>query len=76
MDLHGSEPHFAAIRNACWFVRHYERGGRLTIQRMRRQQAILALGLAVREAFNSSNDFEVLLAAIVDGLRPRDEQPF
>jgi hypothetical protein len=29
----------------------------------------------VREAFNRSEDFEALLAAICDGLRPRDEQP-
>lgn len=66
----------AAILNAAWMVRHYTRGGRLSIQRAQRAEAVLMLGLIVREAFNASQDFEPLLAAIVDGLRPRDEQPF
>jgi hypothetical protein len=68
--------HVAAILNAAWMVRHYARGGRTSIQRTQRDQAIVLLGLKVREAFNSSEDFETLLAAVVDGLRPQDSQPF
>jgi len=61
-----------AIRNACFMVRHYPRPA----QRARRAQAILRLGLTVRAAFNSTDDFEPLLAALLDGLRPNDERPF
>jgi hypothetical protein len=57
-------------------VRHYRRGARSSIQREQRDAAIRALGLAVREAFNACEEFEELLAAVVDGLRPRDEPPF
>jgi hypothetical protein len=66
----------AAILNAAWMVRHYKRGGRVAIQRAQRDQAIQKLGLIVRDAFSNSNDFEPLLAAIVDGLRPSEEPPF
>jgi hypothetical protein len=66
----------ASILNSAWLVRHYARGGRSTIHRTQRQDAIKQLGLAVRYAFSASDDFEALLAAVVDGLRPRDEQPF
>jgi hypothetical protein len=66
----------AQILNDAWMVRHYARGGRLAIHRARRQQAIQKLGLTVRAAFNRSEDFAALLTAVVDGLRPRDEQPF
>ena len=67
----------AAIRNAAWMVRHYRRGARTRMQREERAQAIHELGLRVREAFNQSNHFELLLVAIVDGLRPLpDEPPF
>lgn len=67
----------AAILNAAWMVRHYARGGRSAIQRAKRLEAIRHLGLVVRDAFNRSEDFETLLAAIVDGLRPKDDgQPF
>lgn len=67
----------AAILNAAWMVRHYARGGRLRNSPMaqKRADAIRQLGLQVREAFNSSEDFEALLGAVVDGLRPRDDQP-
>jgi len=65
-----------AILNAAWLVRHYVRGGRLEIQREQRDQAIRNLGLIVRDAFNTSEEFESLLAAIVDGLRPRNDPPF
>jgi hypothetical protein len=64
------------ILNAAWMVRHYARGGRSTIQRTERTQAIQKLGLTVREAFSQSEDFEPLLAAVVDGLRPKDDPPF
>ena len=66
----------AHILNDAWMVRHYSRGGRLSIQRKLRAQAIQKLGLTVRRAFNCSDDFPALLAAVVDGLRPREEQPF
>lgn len=66
----------AGILNASWMVRHYARGGRSTIQAKERTEAILDLGLAVREAFTQSNDFEALLAAVVDGLRPKNDPPF
>lgn len=66
----------ADILHAAWMVRHYARGGRVAIQRTQRQQAILKMGLTVRDAFNKSEDYEVLLAAVCDGLRPQDERPF
>lgn len=66
-----------AILNACWLVRHYRRGGRLTgMQRELRAKAIVALGAVVRDAFNKSQDYESLLEAVVDGLRPNDTPPF
>lgn len=66
----------ASILNAGWMVRHYARGGRTSTQRQERLQAIQILGLTIRDAFNSSDDFEPLLVAIADGLRPRDDPPF
>jgi hypothetical protein len=57
-------------------VRHYARGGRSSIGRMHRAQAIQNLGLTVRDAFNRLDDSDALLAAVVEGLRPREEQPF
>ena len=66
----------ASILNAAWMVRHYARGGRSSIQREQRDLAIQQLGIAVRDAFAKSDDFETLLAAVCDGLRPKDEQPF
>lgn len=62
--------HADEIRHAAWMVRHYWRN------RTQRAQAIQRLGLTVREAFNSSDDFETLLVAVVDGLRPTDDRPF
>ena len=65
----------ATIRNAAWMVVHY--GDQRTVsRRLRRAQAILLLGLAIRHAFTVSDDFAPLLGAIVDGLKPRDERPF
>lgn len=62
--------HTASILNASWMVRHYWRN------RVKRAQAIQRLGLEVREAFSSSEDFEPLLTAILEGLKPKDDQPF
>lgn len=69
----------AEILNAAYMVRHHARGGRWSKSSpiaAKRDAAIRDMGLAVRSAFNCSEDFESLLAAVVDGLRPRDEQPF
>lgn len=65
----------AAILNAGWMVRHYSRG-RSGLGKLRRDQAIIAMGEAVRHAFSSSTDYESLLAAVADALRPKDEAPF
>lgn len=54
-----------------YMVRHYPRPG----QRALRAAAIRALGLTLREAFNQSDDFETLLAALVSGLSARDDAP-
>lgn len=59
----------AKIYNAAWWVRHYRRLGR---NNATRQQAVLALGLAVRHAFACSDDFEPLLTALMDSLEPRE----
>lgn len=69
----------AAILNAAWMVRHHARGARMSSQsplREQRRLAIQHLGITVRDAFNKSQDFEPLLAAVCDGLRPKDDQPF
>ena len=67
----------AAILNAAWMVRHHARQARFSrAQSMRRLQAIHLLGLTVRDAFDKSDDFEALLTALVDGLRPKEDQPF
>lgn len=66
----------ARIYNACWPVRHYERGGRSAIQKAQRAKAIHDLGIAVREAFNATEDFEPLLVALFDGLSPKEVAPF
>ena len=57
-----------AILNAAWMVRHYARVPR------KRAEAIRQLGLVVRQSLNSSEDFEPLLAALVDGLRPKEDR--
>ncbi len=66
----------AKIYNAAWMVRYYARGGRTTIARAKRSEAIQAMGRAVREAFNASEDFEPLLIAIVTSLSRSDDPPF
>lgn len=66
----------ATILNSAWMVRHYARGARSAIHSRERAEAIRQLGEAVRYAFNHSSEFESLLAAIVDGLRPKDDAPF
>ena len=60
-----------AILNAAWMVRHYSHGSPV-----KRAEAIRQLGLVVRQSLNSSEDFEPVLAALVDGLRPKDDRPF
>jgi len=65
----------AAILNDGWMVRHYALQ-RTPSQRLRRAQAIQKMGVTVRAAFSQSDDFEALLGAVVEGLRPRDNQPF
>jgi hypothetical protein len=71
-----TEGYVAEILNGGWMVRHYARGARLRFQQAQRSEAIRQLGLTVRQAFACSDDFEPLLTAVVDGLRPRDEQAF
>lgn len=61
----------AEIRHACWIVRSYRR----PLQREQRAQAIARLGHTVRHAFASSEDFERLLAALVEGLQADDYRP-
>lgn len=60
----GPGAHVAAIYEAAWWVRHYCR----PVQRAQRAQAVQRLGLAVRCAFDSSDDFEALLYAVCDAL--------
>lgn len=74
--LRDTAVYVAAIYNAAYHVRYNARGGRTKIQRKQRQQAIRNLGLAVRSAFSSSEDFEPLLVAVFDGLSPKDAPPF
>jgi hypothetical protein len=64
--------HYAAeIRNAAWMVRHYARHRRSP----HRAAAILRMGLTVLEAFTKCDQYEVLLVAIVEGLKPQDYTP-
>jgi len=79
MDGSSTDALVASILNAAWMVRHHARGGRVSADSpmaAKRQEAIRAMGVIVRDAFQSSEDFEALLAAVVDGLRPREEPPF
>lgn len=62
--------HLGAIMNAGWWVRHYCRPH----QRELRAQAILALGLACRAAFNSTEEFEPVINALVDAVTPPRER--
>jgi len=58
------------ILNTAYMVRYYKRGSRTTIGRLQRDQAVLKLALIAREALNTSDQFEPILEAIVEGLRP------
>ena len=69
------DQHIAGILNASFLVRHYALQ-RNNAQRLMRNQAIRRLGLEIRQAFSQTEDFEPLLAAIVDGLNPKDYHPF
>jgi hypothetical protein len=78
-ELNATAVHVAAIYGAAWWVRHYRRGGRMqrtSAQAVLRQQAIQRLGLAVRAAFNQSEDFEALLIAVFVSLSQNDDPPF
>lgn len=68
MDAASREALVASIYNAAWWVRYYRRPG----QGAERDRALHELGLAARAAFNSSEDFEPLLRALVDALSPRE----
>ena len=68
--------HVSAILNACYVVRHYERGARLSVQRLRRQQAMQKLASTVVEALSTTDDPEPVLTALVDGLCPRHDHRF
>jgi len=72
VDTESTPARVAAILNAAWMVRHYCR----PMQRAQRAAALRALGLACREAFNRSEDFEPLLIALLDGLAPHEERRF
>lgn len=75
MDGGETQALVSEILNHWWMVRHYALQ-RTATERLRRAQAVQKLGLTIRRAFNSSDDFEVLIAAVLDGGRPRDERPF
>lgn len=75
MDQVSVEAHVAAILNDFWMVRHCARGGRTGVMREQRRLAIHQLGLTIRRAFSSCNDFEPLIAAVVNGGRPKDYDP-
>lgn len=74
MDPHTPDL-IAAILNDSRMLREYS-PGRTPAQRLRRTQAILKLGLTVRQALNSCDDYEAILRAVVEGLRPQDPKPF
>lgn len=72
---HGPDPYVTSIYNAGWFVRRYGPQPRTSHERLARKQAILRLGLVVREAFAKSDNFEVLLLALFDCLNHKDHPP-
>lgn len=77
MDRASDDEQLAAeIRNAAWWVRHYSTRGRASgLHKLQRQQAIQALGLAVRRAFAASENFELLLTALIEALTQSDYKP-
>jgi len=58
------------IRNDAYMVRYFWRN------RVRREQAILKLGLTCREAFTESKDVKTVILAMIDGLKREDIDPF
>lgn len=68
----------AAIYNAAYMVRHYQRGGVTSLGREARAQAIQRMGEVVREAFAEAEaqDFERLLVAVVNALSKEAPPPF
>lgn len=70
----------ALLNHDTYLIRHYERGGRSQIGRLRREQAIMKLWLTLEHVIKvcpkNPKDIEAMLGTLVDGLRPRNEQPF
>ena len=62
------------LRNDCYMVRQYG-GQRNETQRLRRRQAIRKLVATLQYAFKETEDYEAIIAAFLDGLRPLDRPP-
>lgn len=58
------------IYNDCYMVRRYSRN------KLRRHQAIMKLGATLVFAFSHTQEYEALIAALLDALRPEDRPPF
>lgn len=58
------EAAIAELYHGAWWIRNYGRPGK----KVERAVSIRALGLAARQAFNETEDFEPLLRALADGL--------
>jgi hypothetical protein len=70
-------PHLEAIRHACWMIRYYHRGARVSMHRKQRADAMAALWVALAIATKqiSPEECEPLLVEIADGLHPRQPDP-
>lgn len=60
----------STIYNDCYMVRHYERN------KLRRHQAIQKLGATLQFAFSQTDEYEPLIQALLEGLRPIDRPKF
>lgn len=64
------------IANACWWVRYHTRNARRKWQTdKQRLEAIAQLALILAHGLAVTTDYEAILAALVEGLRPRDVDP-
>ena len=63
------------LNNDCYMVRHYH-GQRTAARRLRRHQAIQKLVATLMFTFEHTDDYEAVIGAVLDGLRPRDRPPF
>lgn len=75
--MHEFDALLALIRNDAWMVRNYSRG----VNRLQREQAILKFGNTVRHVFAQLEhatpaEYEAILAAIIEGLRPLERAIF